>query len=527
MNRTAPRIDPAPLLVLGMHRSGTSCVAGMLQGCGFHAGEVSAWDPYNQRGNREDPEIVRLNDAVLQRHDAAWNDPPRTPLTLIGETLRGTRDAILASVAQHAQAWMFKDPRTLLTLPFWREALPNPFRIGVFRHPVRVALSLYFREPDTQGIGAGLALWLDYNRRLLAEYRRAPFPLLCFDLPRDEFVSRLDAALRSECAVLVERSLIDPGRAGEFYDAGLVHQQAVPPAEELFADDAARALYSEALGLHAELCAIAGVDPVHLALPTANALSPARWEPVEAAVREGRAGEALQLMRELLAFAPDPPSVWRRMIGVARDAGIDTAQLCREAVAACAGDAALRVELCEQLQRERLNEEALAAVDEAIRLRPDWWLPQLRRGACLSALERWHEAVASLQRARDMNARYHWTLLPLAIAQLRAGMREVAGETFAAALRDNPQERKCVMHHQWANALAETGDIERALAHHEQACAGIACKPYMVAGWAGMLLRHGQAGRALSVLDEAVARGLEGPALRSMRQRVMQRRAGA
>jgi len=42
-----------PMLILGMHRSGTSCLAGCLQAAGLISGEVNIQAMYNAKGNRE------------------------------------------------------------------------------------------------------------------------------------------------------------------------------------------------------------------------------------------------------------------------------------------------------------------------------------------------------------------------------------------------------------------------------------------------------------------------------------------
>ena len=63
------------IIVLGMHRSGTSCLTGILQGCGVELGEVFTCNPHNQRGNRENARIMILNDAILAHNGGAWNDP--------------------------------------------------------------------------------------------------------------------------------------------------------------------------------------------------------------------------------------------------------------------------------------------------------------------------------------------------------------------------------------------------------------------------------------------------------------------
>ena len=63
------------ICVLGMHRSGTSCLTGILQNFGVELGEVFTENPHNKRGNRENSRIVFLNEALLTYNDAAWNKP--------------------------------------------------------------------------------------------------------------------------------------------------------------------------------------------------------------------------------------------------------------------------------------------------------------------------------------------------------------------------------------------------------------------------------------------------------------------
>ena len=81
MNRSqsAQALAPQPLeilCVLGMHRSGTSCLTGSLQEAGLYLGDCHTWNPHNLKGNRENQEIVDINDRVLADNGGAWDAPP-------------------------------------------------------------------------------------------------------------------------------------------------------------------------------------------------------------------------------------------------------------------------------------------------------------------------------------------------------------------------------------------------------------------------------------------------------------------
>ena len=120
------------IAILGMHRSGTSCLAGSLQQAGLYLGEVVEQAPHNRKGNRESLAIRSLNDRLLESNDGAWNRPPAE--LVWSEIFASTRDRLIAKFADRT-SWGFKDPRTLLTLPFWQDGIPELVFVGTFRHP--------------------------------------------------------------------------------------------------------------------------------------------------------------------------------------------------------------------------------------------------------------------------------------------------------------------------------------------------------------------------------------------------------
>ncbi|WP_146592014.1 sulfotransferase [Puniceibacterium confluentis] len=203
-----------PIVILGMHRSGTSCLAGSLQEAGLNLGRVDLKRRTNLKGNRENAQIMELNNAVLEANGAAWDSPPAAPCLWSPEHA-AQRDSLIADhPASRAwqRAWGFKDPRTLLVLEGWLEALPGARRVGTFRHPLRVARSL--QERNGFDIDRGLALWMDYNRRLLRATAGDEMPLICFDWPPEQY----DAALR---ALVAQLGLRVPAAGFSFFETAL------------------------------------------------------------------------------------------------------------------------------------------------------------------------------------------------------------------------------------------------------------------------------------------------------------------
>lgn len=156
------------LIVLGMHRSGTSTAARVLNLLGCHFGPDSlavGANEENPRGFWERLDVVNLNDSLLKDAGAEWHSPLLfDPLELPdAEVIRfaATAGSILHDLDLH-RPWFVKDPRLCLTLPLWSPLLANPLAVHVLRHPLEVAASLQAR--NALPIPVGLALWEVYVR---------------------------------------------------------------------------------------------------------------------------------------------------------------------------------------------------------------------------------------------------------------------------------------------------------------------------------------------------------------------------
>ena len=177
--------------ILGMHRSGTSCLAGCLESAGLQLGEVVEWAPFNLKGNRENLDIRALNDDVLATSGGAWDAPPAQLRWTPAQEAR--RDAIVEGLSALGDLWGFKDPRVVLTLPFWQERVGKLRVAATFRHPLAVAQSLAARQDVP--LERGIWLWREYNERLLRYVRQSEAALVSFDAPREEYLGALRATV--------------------------------------------------------------------------------------------------------------------------------------------------------------------------------------------------------------------------------------------------------------------------------------------------------------------------------------------
>lgn len=143
------------VLVLGMHRSGTSAATGALARLGLHLGErlVPAAED-NPSGYFEHADAVALNEALLDAMDRSWDDIRALPdgwlaLPAADAARARIRTDMLPALSANAP-WALKDPRLCRLLPLWRIVLEESgVRVAallVVRHPDEVSASLLARD---------------------------------------------------------------------------------------------------------------------------------------------------------------------------------------------------------------------------------------------------------------------------------------------------------------------------------------------------------------------------------------------
>lgn len=164
----ASAADPRDcVLVLGTHRSGTSCLAGCLSrlGCEPPRSLIEACDT-NPRGFYESQPIHDLNETVLAFLESHWAASGPLPLprlfTPAAAALQLQAEEILRQEFPGRGPIVLKDPRLTRLLPFWLRALAGcGFRahaVLIHRHPLEVALSLQRRNGFS--LEQGQRLWL-------------------------------------------------------------------------------------------------------------------------------------------------------------------------------------------------------------------------------------------------------------------------------------------------------------------------------------------------------------------------------
>jgi hypothetical protein len=227
---------PRMIIVLGMHRSGTSCLAGLLQASGVYLGGPSSFmagaGPQNPKGFWERREIRKICDTLLFSAGFDWDRVAGLDAAEIRpEVVEQQRKAFLElrdELASHHVSAL-KEPRLCFLWPLFADLAGDAVILHIHRHPARVASSLATR--NNFPLPYGLALWEAYNRAALRATAGQKVHRLSYeDLVGHpaETVARLRETLRETAGI--ELRELDADELREVVDPDLCREN-LDPAE--------------------------------------------------------------------------------------------------------------------------------------------------------------------------------------------------------------------------------------------------------------------------------------------------------
>jgi len=145
------------VIVLGMHRSGTSLCSSILSTLGFDMADDLRANDSNPRGHWERWEIVGYHDRILALFDRDYYSPNHAlalpPDWWTDPRVRAIRDELVAWLRKRMgdrSRFGFKDPRTCRMLPLWHEVVAelglDPFYVMCVRDPRHIVRSIARRD---------------------------------------------------------------------------------------------------------------------------------------------------------------------------------------------------------------------------------------------------------------------------------------------------------------------------------------------------------------------------------------------
>jgi hypothetical protein len=266
------------IIVLGMHRSGTSAFAGVLSLLGVDLGsKLLAASATNQAGYWEHSEVVTIHDKLLMALGSSWDDPAPLPVGWLASPEVALYRARLLEIIRAdfaaAPLWALKDPRLCRLLPLWipllAEAACDPLWVLVERHPAESIRSLEKRDGLSKEKSE--LLWLKYTLDAERETRGQNRVVITMDqllAGWEETLARVVRVLDTPWPLPPERAA---ARVREFLDPGKRHHRILDSAGlSQWTRDTHDALIAGANGDVAKMAAL--LKSTHAAFDAAESL---------------------------------------------------------------------------------------------------------------------------------------------------------------------------------------------------------------------------------------------------------------
>jgi hypothetical protein len=224
--------DASPIVVIGMHRSGTRVLVEILEKLGVFMGA-------DRQADSESVAFMLINEGILHQCGAFWSEPMSAHFMLaqadvVEHVAASARESLAAQLEQyvgpsrwHLQpsgkelpAFGWKDPRNTFTLPVWRQVFPNLRALHIVRHGVDVAASLARRHAQAlraatgEPVPSALTVIRDHALGVLSSRRGWTLPEALTMWEQYVEKARQESARLSECALEVryEDLLTQPER---------------------------------------------------------------------------------------------------------------------------------------------------------------------------------------------------------------------------------------------------------------------------------------------------------------------------
>ena len=219
---SVPETRRRAILVLGMHRSGTSALTRILNllGCELPRNLMSAAES-NETGHWESTQIYQLNNRLLESAGTEWDDwselnPDWLRSSLAQEFLEDACE-VVEKEYQDSSLFVVKDPRICRIVPFWLEVFARldvqPLVIIPLRNPIEVASSLEVR--NNMDISYSHLVWLRHV--LEAEYHTRGIPR--YFTTYDQLITQWNRSLTEAQSVLGVEWPRTPAHSAEEVDA--------------------------------------------------------------------------------------------------------------------------------------------------------------------------------------------------------------------------------------------------------------------------------------------------------------------
>jgi tetratricopeptide (TPR) repeat protein len=199
------RSKRAAIVISGMHRSGTSALARVVNLAGWTMpGTLMRPAEANQSGHWESLPIVFINNRILRALGRVWADPKPLPEGWMDhpkvKKIIAEAPQVIASEFENADNIVVKDPRLSRLLPLWLSVFEelgyDPHCLIACRNPIEVCQSLNTRDSMKQN--HAMLLWETYMLEAELHSRSMPRALVHYEALLENWRDTLADALSFE-----------------------------------------------------------------------------------------------------------------------------------------------------------------------------------------------------------------------------------------------------------------------------------------------------------------------------------------
>jgi glycosyltransferase involved in cell wall biosynthesis len=217
------------IVVLGMHRSGTSALCGALNVLGVNFGErLAPATKDNEKGHWEHHEIVSLHDELLRSLGSRWDDDRPLPSDWVERDVTRDIRSLLIGILErdfaHASLFGLKDPRMSRLMPLWLPIFQTlriePHFVLIVRHPWEVAESLAKR--DGLEHAKSYLLWLEHVAYAISATGAHQRSVVCYEEMMNDPIKVL-TELRNELGVNLRAPIRVRASLRKFLEPSLRH----------------------------------------------------------------------------------------------------------------------------------------------------------------------------------------------------------------------------------------------------------------------------------------------------------------
>ena len=180
--------DKEIIFVVGLGRSGSSLLAGMLHKFGFNMGDrLIKADSGNPSGYYEDMELLGINEEILEESNATIRDITLTPKST--KRIEKRIDKWIANRLKYGKSGG-KDPRVRLTLPLFMQRKPEVFKRVIYIQRERESSAKSLLKRDNVPLDISRKLWDTYTKRGVKDLKN--LGLEVYEIQLEPFTKNLE-----------------------------------------------------------------------------------------------------------------------------------------------------------------------------------------------------------------------------------------------------------------------------------------------------------------------------------------------